>query len=80
MSDNQERLVSIYTTTNPAMIAVVKSILDNAEIDYMVQGEPLQGVWGQFQWVDFLVNSDQETEAREVLREVSETKPDSPLS
>lgn len=70
MSNDEGRLVSVYTTNNPAMIAVVKSILDNAEIEYTVQGEALQGVWPQFQWADFWVNPENEAEAREVLKDV----------
>jgi hypothetical protein len=74
MSLNEERLVSVYTTTNPAMISIVKSLLDNAEIEYMVRGDSLQSVWATnlLAYVDFQVKPEDEAEAREVLKDVIE--------
>lgn len=75
MGKDQGSLVSVYTTNNPALIAVVKSILDNAELNYFVQGEMAQLVWPHLPWVYFKVNPDDVAEAKEVLRTVTEEDP-----
>ena len=41
---NEEYLVSVFKTDNMAIIAVVKSILDEAGIKYMETGDGIQGV------------------------------------
>lgn len=44
--EDHERLVDIYATGNEAVVAVVKSILDEAEIRYMAEGEGVQDLFG----------------------------------
>ena len=65
MVDNQKP-VPVFETNNRALVAVAKSILDNAEIKYIVMGE--------FEYynptVRILVSKDDETSARELLSEV----------
>ncbi|RPI04408.1 MAG: hypothetical protein EHM64_10020 [Ignavibacteriae bacterium] len=39
-------LVTVYESGNPALIAVAKSILDSAKIEYSVKGEYLQNLSG----------------------------------
>jgi hypothetical protein len=39
-------LVTVYESGNPALIAVAKSILDSAKIEYCVKGEYLQNLSG----------------------------------
>ena len=74
MSSNEERLISVYTTTNPAMISVVKSLLDNAEIEYMVRGDSLQSVWATnlLAYVDFQVKPKDKAEAQKMLKDMIE--------
>lgn len=39
------KLVSVFTDGNPGIIAIVKSILEDAEIPYFVQGEEGQNLF-----------------------------------
>jgi hypothetical protein len=41
-----ERAVTVFESGNPALIAVVKSILDDAEILHSIQGENVQNLFG----------------------------------
>lgn len=41
-----ERAVTVFESGNPALVAVAKSILDDAEILYSVQGENVQHLFG----------------------------------
>lgn len=43
--DNEE-LVPVFETGNEAIVAVVKSILDEAQIRYLVEGEGVQDLFG----------------------------------
>ncbi|MFA6027270.1 MAG: DUF2007 domain-containing protein [Ignavibacteriaceae bacterium] len=43
MKDNS-KLVTVYETGNIALIAVIKSLLDDANIKYFVKGENLQNL------------------------------------
>ncbi|MBS1517781.1 MAG: DUF2007 domain-containing protein [Bacteroidetes bacterium] len=44
--EDHERLVTVYETGNEAVIAVIKSILDEAEIRYLAKGEGVQDLFG----------------------------------
>lgn len=44
--EDHERLVTVYETGNEAVVAVIKSILDEAEIRYMAKGDGVQDLFG----------------------------------
>lgn len=44
--EDHENLVDVYATGNEAVVAVVKSILDEAGIRYMAKGEGVQDLFG----------------------------------
>ena len=44
--EDHERLVTVYETGNEAVIAVIKSILDEAGIRYLAKGEGVQDLFG----------------------------------
>ena len=47
MSDvDHERLVTVFKTGHEGIVAVVKSILDEAEIQYLAKGEGVQDLFG----------------------------------
>jgi hypothetical protein len=62
--------VRVLSTYNAADIAVVKSILDDAEIDYYFQGEGFNGVSPLIQPTVLYVIQEHEEDAREALRGV----------
>ncbi|HMS33189.1 MAG TPA: hypothetical protein PKC91_03810 [Ignavibacteria bacterium] len=44
--EDHERLVTIFETGNEAIVAVVKSLLDEAKIQYLAQGDGVQDLFG----------------------------------
>lgn len=44
--EDHERLVTIFETGNEAIVAVVKSLLDEAQIKYLAQGDGVQDLFG----------------------------------
>jgi hypothetical protein len=44
------RLVTVLSTSDPGLVAIVKSLLDDAGLDYFVRGDALHNVigWGGF--------------------------------
>ncbi|MBM4157229.1 MAG: DUF2007 domain-containing protein [Ignavibacteria bacterium] len=44
--EDNERLVSVFKAGNEAIVATVKSILDEAEIPYLAKSEGLQSLFG----------------------------------
>lgn len=44
--EDRERLVPIFETGNEAIIALVKSLLDEANIKYLVEGEGVENLIG----------------------------------
>jgi len=70
---NEEYLVSVFKTDNMAIIAVVKSILDEAGIKYMAKNENMQSVVPINVFpVDFQVMPNDVDYAKELLSEVDE--------
>ena len=68
---DNENLVTVYTTSNHAIIAVIKSILDEAGIQYLAKGDNTQAVYAMNAFpVDFQVMPENETFARELLKDV----------
>ena len=82
-AEDKEKLVSIYKTGHHGTIAVVKSILDEAGVEYSVKGEGIQDLIGAGIFgvgynpitgpVEFLVLEDNAEYARELLKSVEET-------
>jgi hypothetical protein len=81
----EAHLVRVYETGNPALIAVAKSLLEDAKIEFMTKGEPVQDLfgWGRLGTgfscivgpVEFFVREDEAETARQVL-----TAPMAPLA
>jgi len=70
---NEEYLVSVFKTDNMAIIAVVKSILDEAGIKYMAKNENMQSVVPINVFpVDFQVMPNDVDYAKELLSEIDE--------
>lgn len=44
--EDHEKLVTVFETGKEAVAAVVKSILDEAQIKYLAQGEGVQDLFG----------------------------------
>ncbi|HQY19832.1 MAG TPA: DUF2007 domain-containing protein [Ignavibacteria bacterium] len=44
--ENHEKLVTVYETGNEAVVAVIKSVLDEAGIRYLAKGEGVQDLFG----------------------------------
>ena len=78
------QLVSAFATGDPGLIAVVKSLLDAAGIDYFVRGEGLQGLAGLgqitgysyvFGPAEFWVRAEDTDRVRELLKDLTESGP-----
>jgi Putative prokaryotic signal transducing protein len=68
---DNESLVSVYTSTNHAIIAVVKSILDESGIQYFAKGDNLQNTTALNIFpVEFQVMPDDFEFAKELLKDV----------
>lgn len=44
--EDHEKLVTVFETGNEAIVALVKSMLDEAKIRYLAQGEGVQDLFG----------------------------------
>ncbi|MCK4311883.1 MAG: DUF2007 domain-containing protein [Candidatus Cloacimonetes bacterium] len=73
--------VKVFESPNPALTAIIKSILDDAKIKYFVKGEHMQGLFGgRMQFTskagignaEFFVSKEDEEIAKELLREVED--------
>ena len=79
--EDHERLVTIFETGNEAVVAVVKSLLDEAKIKYLAQGEGVQDLFGVGVIgtgfnpvtgpVEFKVMPEDAEYARELLKDIS---------
>jgi hypothetical protein len=79
--EDSENLVSIYKTDNPAIIALVKSMLDEAQIEYMAKDDDVAGVYPINAFpVDFMVMPDNAEFARELLKDINPNGSDEPDS
>jgi hypothetical protein len=72
--ENTEELVPVFSTDHPGVIAVVKSILDEAGIQYLVKGDGLQTLFA-LGTVQFFVTPDNVEMASELLENVEESEP-----
>ena len=64
-----EKLVAVWTGSNPAVVPVVQSLLKDAGIEYSIKGADFEDVFGSMLTgpVSFLVHVEDETEARALL-------------
>ena len=84
MSDvDHERLVTVFKTGHEGIVAVVKSILDEAKIQYLAKGESVQDLFGVGVLgtgfnpitgpVEFRVMPEDVEYAKELLKDVKES-------
>lgn len=73
--EDNVNLVTVYTSANNAIIALVKSMLDEAGIEYLAKGDNFQGIdpINAFP-VDFQVMPENVEFARELLKDVGVTE------
>jgi hypothetical protein len=62
--------VTVFTTRDPGLLALAKSLLDSAGIDYAASGEFLQSIPGQLVWIELQVPAENAAEAREMLADL----------
>ena len=73
-NEDTETLVTVYTSGNNAICALVKSMLDEAGIDYLAKGDNLQSTYPLNVFpVEFQVFSGDVEFARELLKDVEES-------
>ncbi len=80
--EDNESLVTVYETGNEAIVAVIKSLLDEANIRYLAEGEGVQDLFGVGVIgtgfnpitgpVRFQVMPEDAEYAREILKDVKE--------
>jgi hypothetical protein len=81
-AEDKEKLVTVYKTGHHGTIAVIKSILDEAGLEYSVKGEGIQDLIGAGVFgvgfnpitgpVEFQVLEDNVEFAKELLKDVSD--------
>jgi hypothetical protein len=67
-----QNFVVVHYTNNQAELAVIKSLLDNAGIDYFIGNENLNTLYGVadgFTLMDIKVAADKVEEAKELLKD-----------
>lgn len=82
-AEDKEKLVTVYKTGHHGTIAVIKSILDEAGIQFSVKGEGIQDLIGAGIFgvgynpitgpVEFQVLEDNEEYARDLLKDVDDS-------
>jgi len=87
--DPDVTLECVYATCEPALIALIKSILGDAGIEYFAKGDDIQDLfgWGRFATpvasvvgpVEFFVTKDDAEAAREILARLEEPAPELPM-
>lgn len=85
-NQDKEKLVTIFTTGHEGVVALVKSVLDEAQIQYIAKGEGIQDLFGVgiigtgFNVItgpiEFQVLEEDVEYARDLLKDVSENPPD----
>ena len=74
MADDKTKLITVYTSNNPAIVSVIKPMLDEAGIEYFAKGE----TWHQTLPVESLsdieiqVNEGDAERARQLISEIEE--------
>ena len=62
--------VTVFTTRDQGLLALAKSLLDSAGIDYAASGEFLQNIPGQLVWIELQVPAENAAEALEMLADL----------
>ena len=85
-TEDKEKLVTVFTTGHEGVVVLVKSILDEAKIEFIAKGEGIQDLFGVgvigtgFNVItgpiEFQVLEDNADYARELLKDVSENPPE----
>ena len=84
-AESDEGFESVYKTENPALVAIAKSVLEDAQIEYYVEGDANQdyaggggfaGLGFAIRPVEFLVSSEDAVAARELLADLEDTATD----
>jgi len=70
-------LITIYRSSDPGSIALIKSLLEGENIRYMARGDSLMqtGIGFVFGDVEILVHQDDEVAAITIVRAVQSSKP-----
>lgn len=80
-ADPDIELITVFETADPALVAVAKSLLDSAEIEFLARGEGVQDLVGGGRVghvnlatgpVQFQVREEDAEEARTLLSELEE--------
>ena len=72
--DSDVELVRVFSSADPAVIAVAKSLLDAEQIDYSLRNQDLQSVFGPNFVVnppEFWVRQEDADRARELLKDLT---------
>jgi putative signal transducing protein len=65
------KLVKVFESANPALLPVVKSLLEGANIEFLTNNEPAQDLFGHVnEAVEFLVREEDVEAAQELLAEI----------
>jgi hypothetical protein len=64
--------VTVLTVRDPGVLAVAKSVLDEAGIEYFAKGEEVQNLTPLMLWVELQVGADDEAEARTLLADLAQ--------
>jgi hypothetical protein len=82
-NENKKKLVTVYKTGHHGTIAIIKSILDEAKLEYSVKGEGIQDLIGAGVFgvgynpitgpVEFQVLEENEEYAKELLKDIEES-------
>jgi hypothetical protein len=80
------KIETVYATGNPALVALAKSLLEDAEIEYFTKGDEIQnlmgigGIGGLLNYVtgpvEFVVAAKDAPTARELLAHLDDAVPD----
>ena len=77
--DEQTGLVTVFATADPGVVALVKSLLDGADITFLAKGEDLFNLaapGARPAQVEFQVSSEDVQTARGLLRELEKPNKD----
>ena len=69
---NSPAPVTVLTVRDPGVLAVAKSVLDDANIEYFAKGEGAQNLTPLMLWVELQVGANDEAEARTLLAELAQ--------
>jgi predicted NAD/FAD-dependent oxidoreductase len=79
------KIETVYATGDPALVAMAKSLLEDAEIEYFTKGDEIQDLigWGRLGGennaigpVEFVVAAEDAPKARELLDHLDDAVPD----